>query len=150
MIANPSQTQEHLASRHRIPLREALPRLRQAHVLLIKLSLPLAQLTHYDLLRLLRKVFLHVSLQSTQQERSQDFVQTTNDKQGLFFAEVHLVLATRVGKWRIEPLIERFDRLEDLGQNKVENGPKLGQIVLQRRSSQDQPKPMKSLLRFFN
>jgi hypothetical protein len=39
---------------------------------------------------------------------------------------------------RIKPFIEGFDRVEDSGKNKVEEGPEFGEIVLKRRASQDE------------
>lgn len=57
-------------------------------------------------------------------------METLDDQQLLFFVQLHLVLHALVGKGRVEPLLERLDRVEDLGQCKVEQGPQFGQVVL--------------------
>ena len=42
------------------------------------------------------------------------------------------------GEGSVEPLLERVARLEDGGQQKVEQSPELGQLVLQGRSRQQE------------
>ena len=42
------------------------------------------------------------------------------------------------GERRVEPLLEGGHRLEDGGQQEVEQGPQLGQLVLERRPRQQQ------------
>ena len=46
----------------------------------------------------------------------------------------HLLASERKG--RVEPLLERRDRLENRRKEKVEQRPKLGKLVLQRRPRQ--------------
>ena len=47
-------------------------------------------------------------------------------------------LFSRGGERRVEPLLERGDGLEDGGQQEVEQGPQLGQLVLQRSAGQQE------------
>jgi SNF2 family DNA or RNA helicase len=57
--------------------------------------------------------FANTGLQSTQQEWTEDLVETLDDEQSFFFVHLHL-FSTSVGKRRVEPFVERFDRVEDL------------------------------------
>ena len=43
------------------------------------------------------------------------------------------------GKWRVEPLLEGVAGPEDRRQQKVQEGPELRQLVLQRRAGQQEP-----------
>jgi hypothetical protein len=65
-------------------------------------------------------------------------VQKTNDKQSLFFVQLNLITGTGIGKGCIETFIERFNGVEDFGKNEIEEGLELGQVVLKRRTSQDE------------
>lgn len=65
-------------------------------------------------------------------------MQTSDNKQGLFFVQLNLVAGTRVGKRCVEPFVKRFDRVKYLGQDKVEKGPKFGKIVLQGSTSENE------------
>ena len=78
----------------------------------------------------------HFLLETTQEERSQHFVQTSDDEDRLLFVEFHFLAGG--GERSVEPLLERRHRLEDGRQQKVEKRPQLGQLVLQRRSRQQQ------------
>jgi len=112
------------------------------HLILLHLCVKLAlQRTHPDLdhlLDLVRQLTLHIFLQPPQQERSEHLVQTTDNKEGLFFVQLNLITGTRVGEGRIEPFIERFDGVKDLGKNKIEEGPEFGEVVLKGRITQDE------------
>jgi hypothetical protein len=74
--------------------------------LLVHLALQRAHPDLDDFLHLVRQLALHVLLQPPQQERPQHLVQTPNDEQRLFFRKLNLVTRARVGKGRIEPVIE--------------------------------------------
>lgn len=106
--------------------------------LLVELHLEGRHLAADDALHLVRQVGLDVFLETTKQEWSKDLVKTTKNKQLFFFVERDLVLATRVGKRRVEPLVERLHRVEHARQDEVEQGPQFGQRVLQRRAGQDE------------
>jgi hypothetical protein len=54
----------------------------------------------------------------------------TDDKQSLFFVQLNLITGTRIGGWCIKPFVKRFDRVEDFGKNKVEEGPEFRKVVL--------------------
>jgi hypothetical protein len=56
-------------------------------------------------------------------------VETLDDEQGFFFIHLHL-FSTGIGKGGIEPFVERFDRVEDFGQDEIEQSPQFGKIVL--------------------
>ena len=99
--------------------------------LLGELDLQRTHLALDDPLDLVGEVRLDVLLQSSEQERPEHLVQTTNDEQRLFFVQLDLVLATGVGEGRIEPLVEALHRAEDFREYKVEQCPQLRQVVLQ-------------------
>jgi hypothetical protein len=46
-------------------------------------------------------------------------VQTSDDEKSFFFVDIDLVLASSVGKGRIEPFIERFLGVEDFGKDEI-------------------------------
>lgn len=94
-----------------------------------------AHLALDDPLDLVRQIGLDVLLQSTKKERSKDFMQTANDEQGLLFIQVNLLLTACIRKGGVEPLVERLDRVEDLGQDEVEQRPKFGKVVLRAASA---------------
>jgi len=98
--------------------------------LLGELALEGRHLALDDALDLVGQVLLDVLLEAAQEERAQNLVQAPDDEERLLLVELDLVLAARVGKGRVEPLVERLDRAEDLGQDKVEERPQLGEVVL--------------------
>ncbi|KAH3666185.1 hypothetical protein OGAPHI_004374 [Ogataea philodendri] len=106
--------------------------------LLVKRRLQSRKLALDDLLNLVWKIFLHIFLQSSQQERSQNLVQSSNNQQTLFFRKLELVLVASVGERSVEPLIERLNRVEHFWKNKVQQRPKLRQVVLQWSTCQNQ------------
>ena len=83
-----------------------------------------------DLLHLVRQFTLYILLQTSQQERSQNLMQTTDDEQCFFFVQFNLIRSARVGKGSVEPFVKRFDRVEDFGESKVEQGPEFREVVL--------------------
>ena len=91
-----------------------------------------------DALLLVGQILFHVLLQPTKQEWPEHQVQTPDDEQLFFFAQDHLLLAAGICKGRVEPLIERFDGLEDCGEDKVEKCPQLREIVLERCTCKDE------------
>jgi hypothetical protein len=52
-------------------------------------------------------------------------VQSFDDEQSLFFGHFHL-LTTGIGERGVEPFVERFDRVEDLREDEIEQSPELG------------------------
>jgi hypothetical protein len=60
--------------------------------LLIKLILQAAHLAFDNLLDLIGQLRLHVFLQPTKQEWTEDFMKTADDEKGLFFVQLQLVL----------------------------------------------------------
>lgn len=56
-------------------------------------------------------------------------MQTTNDQNRLLLVQLHLFTSDCEG--RVEPLLERVARLEDRREQEVQQGPQLGQLVLQ-------------------
>jgi len=87
-----------------------------------------------DALDLVGQIGLDVLLQATEKEGAQNLVQPADDEQRLLLVERDLILAARAGEWRIEPLVERLGRVEDGRQDKVEQRPELGQVVLRGQS----------------
>ena len=65
-------------------------------------------------------------------------LQMTDDEQCLFFVQLDLVACARVRERRVEPFVERLKRVKDLGEGEVEQRPKLGEVVLERRSGEDE------------
>jgi hypothetical protein len=65
-------------------------------------------------------------------------VQTLDDKERLFFVQLNLVSSIGVGERRVEPLIEQLNRVEDLGENEVEEGPKFREVVPEWGTSEDE------------
>jgi hypothetical protein len=60
-------------------------------------------------------------------------MQTFDDKQRLFLVHLHLFVAARIGERGVEPVVERFDGIENLWEHKVEQCPELGEVVLTRQ-----------------
>ena len=58
------------------------------------------------LLNLIRQLTLDVPLQTPQQERPENLVQTLDDDERLFFVQLDLVSGAGVGERRVEPLVE--------------------------------------------
>ena len=107
--------------------------------LLVQLRLQRAHADLDDILDLVRQFGLDVLLETTQQERPQHLVQTTNNKQRLFFVQLDLVACARVRERRVEPFIERLNRVEDFREREVEERPQLGEVILQGCSCKDEP-----------
>ena len=74
-------------------------------------------------------------------------MQATNNQERFFFVQLNLVSRARVGEWRIEPFIKRLDRVEDFWENKVEERPQLGKVVLERGTSENETKTRMIVLR---
>lgn len=94
------------------------------------------QTTHFaldDSLDLVGQIRLDVLLQSSEEERSKDLVETSNDEERFFFVDLDLVLSACVCERSVEPLVERFDGTENLGQYEIEERPQLGEVVLRSR-----------------
>jgi hypothetical protein len=83
-----------------------------------------------DPLDLVGQIALDILLQATEKEGTQDLVQTTDDEERFFFVDLDLVLSSRVGEGGVKPFVEGFDRAEDFGEDEVEKGPELGEVVL--------------------
>ncbi len=88
----------------------------------------------FDLVGQLR---LDVLLEPPEQEGSEHFVETTDDQNRFFLVQLHLLAGD--GEGSVEPLLERVARLEDGRQQEVEQGPQLGQLVLERGLKNDIP-----------
>jgi hypothetical protein len=58
--------------------------------LLVKNSLESAHFALDDVFRLFRQLRLHVLLETTEEERPEDFVQTTDDQNRFFFVQLDL------------------------------------------------------------
>lgn len=104
----------------------------------VQLRLQSAHSYFDDFLDLVRQLALDILLQSSQKERTKDLVQATDNQERLFFIQLDLVPGARAGEWCVEPFIERLDRVEDLRENEVEQGPQLGEVVLKRSTSKDE------------
>ena len=63
-------------------------------------------------------------------------METSDNENRLLLVQLHLLASH--SKRGIEPLLKRVARLKDGGQQEVEEGPELGQLVLQRRSRQEE------------
>ncbi len=71
-------------------------------------------------------------------------MQAVNDEHAFFGVEL-LVFTLHVGQGLVEPLLEVLDAVEDGGEEKVEQGPQLRKVVLQRG-----PRQQKAVARFVN
>ena len=91
--------------------------------LLVQLTLERAHADLDDLLHLIRQLALHVLLQPPQHERSEHLVQTPDDEERLFFVQLDLAGGAGVGEGRVEPFVERFYGVEDLGKGEIEERP---------------------------
>lgn len=69
---------------------------------------------------LVRQIRFDVLFQSTEEKRSENFVQTSNDEEGFFFVHFDLILSSRIGERRVEPFVERLDRTKDFRQDEIE------------------------------
>jgi hypothetical protein len=61
-------------------------------------------------------------------------MQTTDDEKSLFFIQFDLITGTRIGKGCIKPFVEWFDRVENFGNNEIEEGPEFREVILKRRT----------------
>ena len=61
------------------------------------------------------------------------------DDRVLHLALHHLLVVVLLREVEVEPRLERFEVVEDVGQQEVEQRPQLGQIVLERRPREQQP-----------
>ena len=77
-------------------------------------------------LRLGREIFLHVRLDATQQKGPEDGVEPLH--------EAHVRLACLV----VKPWVEISGRLENVGQEKVQERPQFVEVVLQRGAGQEE------------
>jgi len=89
-----------------------------------------------DVLDLVGQLALHLLLEAPEQERPEHLVQAPDDEQRLLLVQLHLLAGG--GEGRVEPLLEGGAGLEDGGQQEVEEGPELGQLVLERRAGEEQ------------
>src|SRR5690554_4903102 len=110
MIAELSQLHDHVAQ----PLHTELVALlflvdeqySMAHHLVVQFRLQRRELALDDLFNLVRQLRFDILLETTQQEGTKHFMKTTNDKQGFFISQLHLVLSTRIRERSVEPFIE--------------------------------------------
>lgn len=106
---------------------------RQEAVLAVRRVDPVLEGRHAaldDLLNLVGQLRLDILLKSSEEERPEDLVQTSDDEQLLLLVDVDLVARSCVGERRVEPFVERLDRVEDLRQDEVEQRPEFGEVVL--------------------
>lgn len=96
-------------------------------------SLPGAQVNLDDHFDLVRKFFLNLNLDSSQQEGAKDLMETIDNEQLFFLIKLKslflIVLDLRIGQrmhlaqWLIKPLLELLTRTEDLRQQEVQECP---------------------------
>ena len=65
---------------------------------------------------------LYILFQATQAEWTKHLMEMSNDEQHLF-VQLNLVAHAQVGKGSVKPFVERFDRVKDFGQHKVQQSP---------------------------
>ena len=63
-------------------------------------------------------------------------MQTANDQQRFFGIQLDFFAGR--GERRVEPLLERRARFEDRREEKVQQGPQFGQLVLQGRAGEQE------------
>jgi hypothetical protein len=111
------------------------------HEVVVQIPLPLWEAAHGNVFVLLGHLLFNLTLQSAQQEWSQNFVQP------LEYALIEFVLSLDHSSERIgKPLSEVFVGLEHVRHQKVHERPQLHQVVLQRRSRQKKPSGVKTTL----
>jgi hypothetical protein len=81
------------------------------------------EVTFDDTHGLVGKILLIVLLETTQEEGTENLIETADDKKLLLLSKLHLVLTSSVGEWRIELLIERRGKLENGQENEVQHDP---------------------------
>lgn len=102
------------------------------HEVIVQIPLPLWETAHGNVFVLLGHLLLNLTFQSSQQERSQNFMQPLED------TLVELILAlNHSSEWIGKPLSEVFVGLKHVRHQKVHERPQLHQVVLQRRSRQE-------------
>jgi hypothetical protein len=106
--------------------------------LTVQLRLQRAHPHFNHLLYFIWQFALDVLLQPPQEERSEHLVQPPDDEQRFFFVQLDLVSRPRICERRVEPLIKRLNRVEDLWEDKVEEGPELGKVILERCTGEDE------------
>ncbi|KAH9409282.1 hypothetical protein TYRP_010285 [Tyrophagus putrescentiae] len=89
----------------------------------------------HHVLHLVRQLVLHLLLQPPQQKRSKDLVQSSNNENRLLLIQLHLLAGG--GKRGVEPLLKGVAGLEDRREEKVEQRPQLGELVLKGRAREE-------------
>lgn len=107
------------------PMKRKRNSLCSTHKIIVQISLSVRQATHYDVLILFGHLFFHFRFQSTQQKRSQYFVQPLYD-----WVIVFGVAFDHASHWIGEPLLEFAMRLENVWHKEVHEWPQFHQIVL--------------------
>lgn len=93
--------------------------------LIIQVLLTSAHPTSHNGLRLLRKLSLHILLESAEEEGSQHSMQLLQ-----YFLTDGEVLLEGLLEGQIEPLIEIIERVEDLRHEEMQERPQFCQIIL--------------------
>lgn len=133
VIAHLPQLHEDIDDTEEVPSSQCLLSLRQTHELLIQESLSLRQSTHDDVFMLLWQLFLHILLQPSQKERTQDLVESP----------YKLVIVLLVPFYhpcdRVhEPVLEVSVRGKHSWHEEVHERPQFHQIVLEWSPCQKQ------------
>ncbi|KAI3476655.1 hypothetical protein L1887_61750 [Cichorium endivia] len=104
----------------------------------VELLLELGERRIEEILLLGRQVGLDVCLEPTQEERLEDLVELGDDLGGVFLREdaVGALVVVNVGK--VEPGLERGEVVKDVGQDKVEERPEFGEVVVERGAREDE------------
>lgn len=77
-----------------------------------------AHLTLDNLFDLVRELTLNILFETSKKERTKDLVETTDNEKLLFLGNDDLV-GPSAGERSIEPVVERFGRVEDLGKDEA-------------------------------
>ncbi|RNA24824.1 hypothetical protein BpHYR1_027375, partial [Brachionus plicatilis] len=118
MIAHLSQLHEYVYNGHVVALGYFFSSRAQRHELVVEQTLSLAQRTLDHVFVLFGHLFFHMGLQTTQYERSKDFVQPFDQ----LFVNFGIV----------EPVVELTVRGEHVRHQKVHERPQFHQVVLER------------------
>mmetsp|Transcript_5634 Transcript_5634/g.14077 ORF Transcript_5634/g.14077 Transcript_5634/m.14077 type:complete len:265 (-) Transcript_5634:1604-2398(-) len=97
--------------------------------LLVQLFLHLGHSHHHDGFRLRWETLRDVGLEAPEHEGPQDLVQLRD----------HVLLGFFVVDFEVEPFVELLGGGEDVGEQEVQQGPQLVEVVLEGRSREEQP-----------
>mmetsp|Transcript_8505 Transcript_8505/g.28977 ORF Transcript_8505/g.28977 Transcript_8505/m.28977 type:complete len:798 (+) Transcript_8505:345-2738(+) len=127
VVAHLAQLHEHVVEPHRATVRRGELLLQHAHIHALLL---LRELRVEHVLELVGDAEVHVRLEPAEEEGPEDEVEL-GDHLLLLLALEDLLLAVPVLDGKVKPVLEGVEVVEDVREQKVEEGPELREVVLQ-------------------